>query len=74
MVAAEAGMIAHRHWRALDGPERVRLTELLRISRGRPGSLTDRERDELKALMAKLDVVGMGRELLPFGGRMRRGR
>jgi hypothetical protein len=65
---------ANRHWRELEAAERRRLTELVRKSRGRPGNLSARERADLRRLVGKLDVPGIGRELLPFSGRRRRRR
>jgi len=65
---------AHRRWRELEEGERRRLGELVRKSRGRPGNLTARERADIRRLVAKLDLPGIGRELLPFGRGRRRGR
>jgi len=70
-VALEAASVAHRHWRALSESERSRLTGLIRSSKGNPRSLSARERSELTRLLAKLDVPGIGRDLLPFAGRLR---
>ncbi len=63
-------------WRALSEKDRARLTRLVRESRGRLGHLSARERDELRKLVRKLDLKGMGRELLPLvrGGRGRKRR
>jgi hypothetical protein len=44
----------------LTARERSRGIELLKASKGRPGSLSPREQEELKALAAKLDLKGFG--------------
>jgi hypothetical protein len=54
--------------------ERQRLARLLRDSRGWPGRLTSKERSELLALVAKLDLRGMGRDLKPIVRGSRRGK
>jgi hypothetical protein len=70
IAALEAAWIANRHWRRLDPPERARLRELLRKSRGRPARLTERERQEAAALLHKLDYAELGGSVtglfLPF--------
>jgi hypothetical protein len=68
----EGAAVASRHWRDLEESERRRLRELLVQSRGRPGNLSARQRAELRRLVGKLDLPGLGRELSPFGGRRRR--
>jgi hypothetical protein len=73
VAVAQAGVVVTRHWRALSAKDRVRLAQLARKSRGRPGSLSLKERLELRRLVGKLDLKGMGRELLPLT-RRRRGR
>ena len=54
--------------------ERRRVTEIVRKSRGRPGNLTNAEREELRRLASKLDVKGLARDLAPrvITGRKRR--
>jgi hypothetical protein len=51
-------------WRSLSEKERARLTGLLRESGGRVSSLTDKERKELRKLAGKLDVKGLGGDLV----------
>ncbi len=58
----------------LSGKERTRLAQLLRESRGQPGRLAEKERVELRKLVAKLDLKGAARELAPLLGRTRSGR
>jgi hypothetical protein len=70
-IALEGAVVANRHWKQLDEGERSRLTRLISKSRGVPTNLSERERAEIRKLVGKLDVVGMGRDLLPFTGRPR---
>jgi hypothetical protein len=69
-------VIVGRRWGALSRKERARFTELVRSSRGRVGNLSVRERLELRRLARKLDLKGMGRELVALkrGGRRRKRR
>ena len=60
----QAAVIVGSRWEALSEGERARITGLLRDSGGRPGRLGARERKELRKLARKLDLTGMGRELL----------
>ncbi len=55
LSAAEVAMIAKDHLRKLDSSERRRLVALVAHARGRPGSLSGSEREELRALVAKLE-------------------
>lgn len=70
-IALEGAMVANRHWQSLSQSERSKLTDLIRKSRGVPQNLSERERAEVRRLVGKLDVLGMGRDLLPFAGRLR---
>jgi hypothetical protein len=71
----QAGVVVGRRWRGLSSKERERLTTLVRESGGRLGKLTEKERKELRKLGGKLDLKGMGRDLIALrGGRGRRGR
>jgi hypothetical protein len=56
LAVAEIGLLARDHLRRLSPAERRRLLELVRIGRGRPSNLTRSERDELAALVAKLEA------------------
>jgi hypothetical protein len=73
VAVAQAGMVVARHWRALSAGDRARLAQLARKSGGRTGSLSRKERLELRKLVGRLDLKGMARELLPLT-RRRRGR
>jgi hypothetical protein len=73
-LLVQAGFVVGRRVGSLSASERRRLTALLRDSGGRLGTLTEKERKELRKLAAKLDLRGMGGDLLPLlrGGRGRR--
>jgi hypothetical protein len=74
-VLLQVGVAFSRRLGALSSRDRKRLTGLLRSSGGWPGRLSANERRELLALVGKLDLLGMLRELPWFAGRRRpRGR
>jgi hypothetical protein len=56
-------LVVGRHWRALSEKDRARLTQLVRDSQGRLSSLSAKEREELRKLVGKLDMKGIGRDL-----------
>jgi hypothetical protein len=60
----QAVIAAGERWRRLSEKDRARLTRLLRDSRGRLGQLSSGERDELRKLARKLDLKGLGRDVL----------
>jgi hypothetical protein len=62
----QAGMVAVERWRGLSQKDRASLARLLRQSRGRAHNLSARERKELRRLSGKLDIKGLGRQLLPL--------
>ena len=75
------GVLISRRWSALSGKERARLGLLLRESKGSVSNLSRRQRLQLRKLVRKLDLKGLGRELAPLvrgagrrGRRARRGR
>ncbi len=69
------GVLISRRWSALSGKERQRLASLLRESRGSARNLSRRQRLQLRKLVRKLDLKGLGRELGPLvRGESRRGR
>jgi hypothetical protein len=55
LAIAEVAMLARQHVTRLDGRERRRLVQLVRIGRGRRRNLTPREREELSRLVAKVE-------------------
>jgi hypothetical protein len=75
LAAAQAALAVRKNWQGLlTERERNRLKDLLRDSRGWPGNLSARERQELRRLVGKLDLAGVGRDMLPLSGLARRGR
>jgi hypothetical protein len=64
VALAQGTVIVGRRWAALSAKERARFTELVRRSRGRVRNLSVRERSELRKLARKLDLKGMGSELM----------
>jgi hypothetical protein len=56
--------------------ERKRMVEIVRSSKGRPSNLSDRERRELRALLAKVEPRELAKKVAtsPFAGRLRRRR
>jgi hypothetical protein len=54
-VAVELALLARDHILRLDRQERQRLVELVWIGRGRRRNLSDAEREELAALMARME-------------------
>jgi hypothetical protein len=72
IILFEAVVAARRRWRDLHPDDRTRLAHLVRKSRGRPFQLTRQERAEFRQIASRLDLVGLGRELLPLGRRLRR--
>ena len=63
LVAAEAVMVARRHWGSLHPHSRRRLRELVGKSKGRPGNLSREERRELIDHVRQLDLRGLTRDL-----------
>jgi hypothetical protein len=76
VMLLQVGAVVGRRWNALSQKDRARMTQLVRESRGRVGNLSVRERYELRRLARKLDIGGVGRDLLPLlrGGRGKRRR
>lgn len=66
LLASEVALMAVRHVARLDRTQRRRLVTLLRKSAGRPSSLSEAERHELIALLARLEPR------LFFGSTLRR--
>jgi hypothetical protein len=55
LSAAEVALLARDHLMRLTPRERRRLVVLVRVGRGRRSRLTESERDELEALLAKIE-------------------
>ena len=66
-------MLARERWGRLEPGDRAKLSRIVRESRGRPGNVSAKDRDELRRLVGQLDLMGIPRDLSPFGrGRGRR--
>jgi len=70
----QAGFAVGRRAGKLSSSERERLLGLVRESGGRLGRLSEKERKELRKLAGKLDLRGIGDDLVPLIRRARRGR
>lgn len=70
----QGGVIVGERWAALSAKERERLVRLARQSRGRVSNLSAKERLELGKLARRLDVKGIGRDLLQLVRPRGRGR
>ncbi|MGH2909492.1 MAG: hypothetical protein ACRDK8_09370, partial [Solirubrobacteraceae bacterium] len=55
LSAAEVAVLAKDHYQRLTPAERRRLLRLIKVGRGRTNRLTAGERDELEALLTKLE-------------------
>jgi hypothetical protein len=62
----QGGLVVGARVNRLSARERTNLGRLLRESRGWPGRLGPKERAELRKLLVKIDLMGMGRELTPL--------
>jgi hypothetical protein len=56
LALGEIALLARDHYERLTPGERRRLVVLVRNGRGRPSRLSARDRDELAALIAKVDA------------------
>jgi DNA primase len=72
-AALQAGMVLRSRWKALSQRDRDRLIRMMRDSKGRLSNLSGRERDELRRVVRKADLKGIGRDLFALRGG-RRGR
>jgi hypothetical protein len=69
LILAEVILVAREHFEKLDASDRQRLLTLLRVGRGRQRNLRPREREELRALVAKAEprlfLVPLAEKLSP---------
>jgi hypothetical protein len=63
LVAAEAAMVARRHWGSLHPSSRRRMRELVAKSKGRPGNLSSQERRELIGHVRQLNLSALARDI-----------
>jgi hypothetical protein len=62
LLLAQLGLLLKRHLERLEVGERAELRRIVAKSRGRPSrNLSQRERDELRRLVDKLELVELGR-------------
>ena len=74
LLVLQAAMTARDHWGRLPPDDRTELARILRTAKGRPSNLTVNEKAELRRLVGKLDLPGLGRNLVPLAARRGRGR
>jgi hypothetical protein len=76
IVAGQAALATRRHLQNLSPDERRRLAAIVRKSKGRPSNVTQRERDELRRIVSKLELGRLGRDVagMATGARRRRRR
>ena len=74
LVIIQAAMAAREHWGVLTPAERSDLARLLRTTRGRSSNLTAHEKAELRRLVGRLDLPGLGKDLVPIASKRRRRR
>jgi hypothetical protein len=73
-VLLQVGVVLHSRWRRLSEKDRRRVIAMMRESQGRLGRLGTKERGELRRLVRKADLKGVGAELLALRGARRRKR
>jgi hypothetical protein len=75
VVILQVGVVVGNRWRALSEKDRARIASLVRRSRGRPGNLSAKERNELSKLLQRLDLKGLTGELVGLArGSRKRGK
>lgn len=74
VMLVQTALALRNHWNLLEPKERGELARLIRDSKGRPGNLTKKERDELRRIVGKLDLLTLGKSVAGFGGGGRRRR
>lgn len=75
LVLFEAGRALRSHLiEHLSPGDRRRVIEVVCRSKGDPRNVTAQERRDLRAIARKLDLIALGREMLPVVGRAARGR
>jgi len=62
VLLAEVGMLAKAHFELLTPTERRRLVRLIRDARVMPHNLSERDRRELRKLVAKIEPKGFATE------------
>ncbi len=68
-VVLQVGAVLGTRWWALPEGDRARIGQLLRESRGWPPNLSAKQRKELRGILDRFDLRGVGSELLPLARR-----
>ena len=74
LVAAQAAMASRRHWQLLNPHERDRVRELVSKSKGRPWTLSSKERKELMEISRKMKLGRLSRDVAGIATGVRKGR
>ena len=67
LAAAEVVLAVRNHVIAADEKDRQRMVEIVKASKGRPSNLSDRQRKELKALLAKAEPRELAKTVATSG-------
>ncbi|MGA9371085.1 MAG: hypothetical protein WBV53_04490, partial [Solirubrobacterales bacterium] len=68
LAAAEVVLAVRNHVNTrLDERDRQRMVEIVKASKGRPSNLSDRQRKELKALLAKAEPRELAKTVATSG-------
>ena len=74
LLLFEAARVLRSHLTEhLTPQDRRRVIEIVRRSKGDPRRVTAQERKDLRAIAASLDLLELGRDMLPVAGRVARG-
>lgn len=74
LMLGQAAVVLRDHWNRVSPDDRARLAHLLKASKGRPMNLTPHQREELTAILKRLDVMGLSRDVAPIVTRRVTGR
>ncbi len=69
MLLGQAVVVLRDHWQTIPAADRTRLAALVKASRGRPMHLTPQQRNELAAIVRRVDLPGLSRDLAPLAAR-----
>ena len=73
LLIAEVALTFKRHLDLLESKEKTELQQLVRKSKGRPSNLSARERDRLRALVAKIEPQQLAKATALTGAWRRKG-
>lgn len=63
LVLVQAASVTRRHLKQTSPQDRARVQQLVKASGGRPGNLSEAERQELRAATGRLELGKLAREL-----------